>query len=149
MSCHSRGQFNATPALFVSEELVRVVDRNWPGLHHVVARAGARLQRQMTPREIKALRRKNGNAAVQTDSRIVMPAFGTMSSGRSMEAVLVADGVSRELRRLELLIRRNYAEWFGVGLAWVTVLDLIEVRDKGYVVFDSASGETKLFEGEP
>lgn len=139
---------HATPALFVREELVKVVDRNWPELHHVIAREGARLERQMTPKEIKTLRKKNANAPVQTDSRLVMPAFGTMSSGRSMDAVVIADGVARELRRLELLIRLNYAEWFGAGPAWVTVLDLIEARDEGYVVFDSASGETKLFEDE-
>lgn len=140
---------HGSPALFVREELVRVVDRNWPELHRVVNRAGARLLHQLSPKEIKTLRGKNGNAPVQTDNRIVIPASGTMASGHSLEAVLVADGVAGELRRLQLLIRLNYAKWFGLGPVWVTVLDLIEAREEGYVVFDSASGETKLFEGEP
>lgn len=71
------------------------------------------------------------------------------ASTRHRRHALNGPAVNNGLERTITLIRRNYAEWFGVGLAWVTVLDLIEVRDKGYVVFDSASGETKLFEGEP
>jgi hypothetical protein len=137
-----------TPALFVREELVRTVDRNWPALHHAIARPGAVLLRQLTDKENKTLRKKSANAPVQTDSRVVMPAFGAVSSGHSMDAVMAADGVALELRRLQLLIRLNYTDWFRRTPGWVTVLRLIETRDVGFVVSDAASGKVTLFENE-
>ncbi|WP_395350097.1 hypothetical protein [Variovorax sp. UC122_21] len=133
-------------ALFVREELVRTVDRNWPALHHEIARSGAVPLRQLTDRENKSLRKKSTNTPVQTDSRIVIPAFGAMSSGHSLDAVMAADGTALELQRLELLIRINYAVWFGRTTDWVTALRLIETRDEGYVISDGSSGKVRFFE---
>lgn len=137
-----------TQALFVREGLVRTVDRNWPALHHAIERPGGVLLQQLNDRENKSLRKKNANAPIQADARIVMPSSGAVSSGHSMDSVMAADGVALELRRLELLLRLNYDDWFGRTHDWVTVLRLIEVKDRGYVVADAASGKVKFFELE-
>ncbi|MGJ7605496.1 hypothetical protein ACSFA7_14250 [Variovorax sp. LT1R20] len=139
---------HATPSVWQREELVRIVDSNWPQLHHQMSRTNARMVRRPGPSELKVLRRKNVNVPVQIGSRVVMPAFGAMTSGSSLSGLLDADRVALELRRLALLIRLNYTAWFPPSPSPVTLLRLTDVRKEGYVIADSASGVSRLMEPE-
>ncbi|TSD59047.1 hypothetical protein FFI97_001575 [Variovorax sp. KBS0712] len=131
------------PSPFAQDELVKIVDRNWPQLHQQMRGFTTRV---LSPAQIKKLRKGNLNTAVQTDTRVVMPAFGATSAGRSLAGVLEADRIFADLRRLEGLVAENYERWFPRSSAWITNVRLVGVEKDGYNLVDGASGYTLQLE---
>lgn len=125
-------------SVFERDQLVDIVESNWPDLHMSLNRVGP--ARKLTPADVRGLRKRNVNTLVRAGERTVMPAFGVTSSGHSLSGVMEADRRSRELREIERLVRENYEAWFPKSSAWVTSIQLVGVDDRDYQIRDGATG---------
>lgn len=111
-------RFDRTTAYFVGmqphgawalQENVRILHRNWPNsIQHLrligaIAVAGPR-----TDQDIKVLRSKNTNSAVEADGVFyVALGGGIMSSGLAVQAVIQSDRWSARIKELESDCRRD------------------------------------------
>lgn len=123
---------------WANTDLVKIVDRNWPGLHHVIsspAQPGSSLDDEM----FADLRSKNVNAAVSTDRGSVFVGGGTMMTGESLRAHTEWMLLRKRIDRVQAYVAHKYAKLFPSHQSYASALRLDELHDTGCVIFDGAS----------
>ncbi len=119
-------------------ELVKIVDRNWPHLHHLIP-SSAPDEKELNDVMHATLRSKNVNAMVSTQRGSVFAGGGTMSTGDSFRSHIEWMLLLRHIARVQNYVAHEYFKIFGYVSAYASAVRLDEIHNTGCTIFDGAS----------
>lgn len=119
-------------------ELVKIVDRNWPHLQHLISNSSPQ-ESVLEDAMYAAMRSKNVNAMVSTERGSVFVGGGTMVTGESLRAHIEWMFLLRHLERVQDYVAHEYSKIFVCVGAYASAVRLDEISDTGCTIFDGAS----------
>ncbi len=100
-----------TPNLWTDTRWLKIVDENWPHLHH---RFNNVRGRDLSPEEIWEIRKINGNSPISINGNAIMPTMGIMSNGVPADVLWELDRLTLQLKFIQDDVRNRFHHYFDI-----------------------------------